>query len=137
MFQATNIIPEQEIFKSLTEIQTYLEAHYNSDNPAACIERGNDLESYLALSSKLLADAKYWRDQYMNSAITETVKEALSEGGWSASVINKKIDSLCKEFNYLVNWATRLNATITHQLDFLRSIISKHKTELQMTNYGK
>lgn len=136
MFQATNIIPEQEIFKSLTEIQTYLEAHCNSDNPAACIERGNDLESYLALSSKLLADAKYWRDQYMNSAITETVKEALSEGGWSASVINKKIDSLCKEFNYLVNWATRLNATITHQLDFLRTIISKQKEEIRQLKYN-
>lgn len=136
MFQATNIIPEQDIFKHLTEIQAYTEAHYNQDNPAACLERGAELEAYLALSGKLVADSKYWQDQAMNSAVSQTVNEALSDGGWSASAINKKIESLCKEFNYLVNWSTRLNATITHQLDFLRSVISKHKEEIRQLKYG-
>lgn len=136
MFQATNIIPEEKIFSHLTEIQAYLEAHYNQDNVAACLERGAEIESYMALSAKLVADSKYWQDQAMNSAITDTVKQALGDGGWSAMAINKKVDALCKEFNYLVNWSTRINSCCVHQLDFLRSVISKHKEELRQLKYG-
>jgi len=137
MFKATNIIPEDQIFASLTEIQTYSEAHYNQDNPASVMQRGQDLEAYLALSAKLVADSKYWQDQMLNSTVSETVKDALKDGGWSASTINKKVDALCKEVNYLVNWSTRLNATVTHQLDFLRSVISKQKEEMRQMQWQK
>jgi hypothetical protein len=137
MFQATNIIQEPEIFKHLTEIQGYCEAHYNQDNPAAVLQRGQELESFLALTGKLVADSKYWQDQFLNSAIKESIEESLKNNGWSVSTINKKIGAVCKENNYLVNWSERLNAAITHQLDFLRSVISKQKEEMRQMQWQK
>ena len=47
-----------------------------------------------------------------------------------------KSQGLLKEYNYLVNWLDRINATATHQLDALRTIISYRKTEFSALSYG-
>ncbi len=138
MFTARNITPPDNLFKELEEMQPFLESNYDSDNPAACVDRGNELQIIIARTGKMLADAKYWQDQFVNSAITETIAEALGkEKVWSTTTINKKIESLCKDYNYLVKWCERSNRTASHQLDFVRTIISKLKAEMQMNGYGK
>jgi hypothetical protein len=134
----SNVQQYDQILKECSDIQAFLEADYPSDNPAACEQKGRDLETYMARSGKMLADAKYWQDQFQNSAISDTIKEALGQQKvWSTTIINKKIESLCKEYNYLVNWCDRINRSCTHQLDFIRTLISKHKVELQQSNYGR
>jgi len=126
------------IMKECEQIQSFLEADYPIDEPAACEAKGKDLEVYMARSGKMLADAKYWQDQFVNSAISETVKEALmAQKMWSISLVNKKVDALAKDYNYLVNWCDRINRTCTHQLDFIRTMLSKHKAEMQMNGYGR
>lgn len=126
------------ILKECEQIQSFLEADYPIDEPAACEAKGKDLEVYMARSGKMLADAKYWQDQFVNSAISETVKEALmAQKMWSISLVNKKVDALAKDYNYLVNWCDRINRTCTHQLDFIRTMLSKHKAEMQMNGYGR
>ncbi|HEX7906207.1 MAG TPA: hypothetical protein VF487_20175 [Chitinophagaceae bacterium] len=126
------------ILKECEQIQSFLEADYPIDEPAACEAKGKELEVYMARSGKMLADAKYWQDQFVNSAITETVREALlAQKVWSISLVNKKVDALAKEYNYLVNWCDRINRTCTHQLDFIRTMLSKHKAEMQMSGYGR
>ena len=130
MFIPTNVATPDQIFKACTEVQSFLEAHYEADNPAACEDRGMQAEAYMALTSKMLADAKYHQDMFTNSAIASTIEEALkAQKVWSTSIINKKIDALCKDYNYLVNWCDRLNRSCTHALDFQRTLISKHKAE--------
>lgn len=137
MLQVNNVTLPEQILKECETIQSYIEADYPSDNPTACAQRGTDLEGLMARSGKMLADAKYWQDQFINSAITETIKEALSQQKvWSTSIINKKIDAIAKEYNYLVNWCERINRSCTHQLDFMRTMISKHKAELQLGSNG-
>lgn len=122
------------LLKECEAIQSFLEADYPVDNPAACEAKGRDLEVYMARSGKMLADAKYWQDQFVNSAIMETIKEALSQQKfWSISLINKKVDALAADYNYLVTWCERINRTCCHQLDFTRTLISKHKAEMQMS----
>jgi len=124
------------LLKECEAIQSFLEADYPVDNPAACEAKGRDLEVYMARSGKMLADAKYWQDQFVNSAIMDTIKEALAQQKvWSISLINKKVDALAKDYNYLVTWCERINRTCSHQLDFIRTLISKHKTEMQLANY--
>jgi hypothetical protein len=135
---ATNVQPAEQILKECEAIQSFLEAEYPADNPTACEAKGSDLEIYLARSGKMLSDAKYWQDQFQNSAISETIKEALGQQKvWSTTIINKKIEALCKDYNYLVNWCDRINRCCTHQLDFIRTMISKHKAEMQHMNYGR
>jgi hypothetical protein len=135
--QVNNIQSLDQILKECEAIQSFLEADYDSDNPTACEAKGKDLDAYLARSGKMLTDAKYLQDECVNSAITATLKEALSQQKiWSTTLINKKIDALCKDYNYAVNWCDRLNRSCTHSLDFIRTLISKHKAEMQFSGYG-
>src|SRR5688572_29748494 len=133
----TNIASPEKLFKEAEEIQSFLDSYFNADEPAACAARGSDLEVYMARTGKMLADAKYWQDEQMNSAITTALKDALKQKGWSATTINKKIDALCKNENYLVNWLERLNRSCTHQLQFMITMISRHKAEMQMNYSGR
>lgn len=128
----TNIATPEKLFKEAESIQAFVDSYFQADVPEACAARGSDLEIYMARTGKMLADAKYWLHEQMNTGISETLKEALKNKGWSATTINKKIEALCKNENYLVNWIERLNRTCTHQLQFMITMISKHKAEMQM-----
>lgn len=96
-----------------------------SEDINECVFRGNELVVYLARTSKMLADAKYWQDE----AIMRIWKEMAIE--LSPSIMNKVINASCKRENYCVNWIERLNRTCVHQLDFIRTLISKAKVEMQ------
>jgi hypothetical protein len=137
MLQVPNLLSMELIRQGCDEIEAFLEAHFPADNPEACVSRAADLSVYMARSGKMLADAKYWQDEFINSAISSTIKEALSQQKvWSTSIINKKIDALAKDYNYLVNRCDRANRSSTHQLDIMRTMISKHKAEFQAAGYG-
>lgn len=48
-----------------------------------------------------------------------------------ASIMSKKLDALCCDELALYEYADRINASISHTLDTLRSIISLYKSELE------
>jgi hypothetical protein len=119
-------------------IQSFLEAHYSSDNPAACEMRGVDIEGYMARTGKMLADAKYWRDQFVDQAMSSTMTIAARQGKlWTPTLVKVKVDAMAFEYNYLVNWCDRLNRGCTHSLDFIRTLLSKHKEEMRLVGFGK
>jgi hypothetical protein len=39
----------------------------------------------------------------------------------------------CETENFLYNWCERLNRSATHQLDWLRSLVSKEKEEMRLS----
>jgi hypothetical protein len=51
-----------------------------------------------------------------------------------ASVAVKYTDTLVENETYSMTWATRLNASCTHQLEWCRTVISKAKAEMQAFN---
>lgn len=124
---ANLITPLENIKVELQEIQDYTEITC-SDNISEIASRGNDLAVYIARTGKLLADAKYHKDLKLNNDVVQNIKTILS---LSPSSANKYIDTLCKDENYVVNWCERLNRTCTHQLEWLRSMLSKAKVEMQ------
>jgi len=94
-------------------------------------ERGNMLSMYLARSGKMLADAKYYKDVATKKAIIEN-----KDLGLSPMVFNELIRSTTFDENYIVNWLERINRTCTHQMDWLRSVLSKAKEDLRQSNFG-
>ncbi len=133
----SNISSAAALYKEAEDIQAFLEGHYPIDNPAACEDRGKYLEIYLARTGKMLADAKYWKDEQTNSALMMAYTEALKEQNkklWTPTTISKKVEALCKNENFLVNWIERLNRSCTHQLSFMVTMISKHKAEMMALN---
>ena len=118
------------------EIQDFLEVTM-SDDPQEVIERGNDLQVYMARTGKMLADAKYMLNKQKHQDTMNIVREFIIDQKLSAKVQNAMIDGICKEWQYLVDWIERLNAACTHQLDWCRSVNSKNKEELRLSNIGK
>lgn len=118
------------------EIQEFLEITM-SDNPQKVIERGNDLQVYMARTGKMLADAKYILNEQKKQETMDVVREFIIDQKLSAKVQNALIDGLCKDAQYLVDWIDRLNAACTHQLDWCRSVNSKNKEEMRLNNLGK
>ncbi len=128
----------QNLIASLDEIELELQSIQEfteitpSEDVNEIVQRGNDLIAYLARTTKLLADSKYHKDSKLNSAFMDEIRK-ISQ--LSASVANKYVDSLCKDENYLINWSERLNRTVTHQIDWCRTIVSKNKAEMQNLNF--
>lgn len=127
------ITPKEQIFQELTQIDSYLNITM-SENPEEAVQRGNDLAVYVARSGKLLADAKYWLNQAMNSETMKTLTETAKSAKATATAINALVNSLCREERYIVDWCERCNRTATHQLSWCVTIISKAKAEMQMSN---
>ncbi|WP_203229289.1 hypothetical protein [Paenimyroides tangerinum] len=121
------ITPKEKIQTELEEIQNFLELTQSEDINEA-VYRGNELAVYMARSGKLLADAKIHREEKLNSEVMREIKSLIS---LPASTSNKFIETLTREENHLVNWADRLNAACSRQLEWCRTIISKGKAEMQ------
>lgn len=126
----------QRLKEEAQQIQEFLEITM-SDNPQEVIERGNDLQVYMARTGKMLADAKYILNEQKRTETMNVVQEFIIDQKLSARVQNALIDGLCKECQYLVDWIDRLNAACTHQLDWCRSVNSKNKEEMRLNNLGK
>lgn len=120
--------------KEAKEIDSFLNISC-SDDMNEVVDRGNDLAVHISRTGKMLADAKYHKDQKLKSSIIKTIQETAKMANLSITTINKLIDANCETENYLVNWIERMNRTATHQLDWLRTLISKSKAEMQTINY--
>lgn len=120
----------EELKAKAEKMQSYLEAKPDNQDEAV-IDRLENLQVLLAQSGELLAKAKYNLDCKKNDSITLALKDALA-GDWSTTIIHKKIDALCREENFIVNWYDRINSSAVHQIDALRSILSYRKAQMQM-----
>lgn len=125
-----NITSPDQILEELKTIDDYLNITMSEEAEEAVL-RGNDLAVHIARSGKLLADAKYHLNDKMKNEIFETLREAGKNAKTSATAVNMIIKSLCKEEQYMVDWCERINRSATHQLDWVRSVISKAKAEMQ------
>jgi hypothetical protein len=125
------IFTPNQLYEKAKSMQSFLEEK-PSDQDEGLITRLEHLQILSAQSGKMLADAKYWLDTKKNDAITQTLKDALIEEWKSRSTINKKIDALCREENYLVALFDRINSSATHQMDSLRTVISYRKEQMRM-----
>lgn len=121
----------EELESGIKEIDDFLNITC-SEEPEICVDRGLSLMAYLARTSKMLADAKYHKDEAVKTSILKELKLDMP-----ASILKQLIESTCKRENYLVNLIDRLNSTVVHQMDFLRTVISKAKNEqYQSRNIG-
>jgi hypothetical protein len=117
-------------------MQTFLELPFDDSNGQSIVDRANNLEQIIARSGKLCADAGYHRDDFMSGTITATIKEALNEAKWPTTVITKKVEAMCRDYNYMVKWSERVNRSATHAHQFCITLISKMKAEMQLSrNY--
>lgn len=128
MYTPHNLTDPTAIHKELETIQSFLEANYTSDNPAAVQQRFEDLAIYMARSGKIKSDAEYHYNSLVESSIMEALKKGYEEK-LSASTINKFVESAARSYKFLLTWADRTNRSCTHQLEAMRTIISSLRAE--------
>ncbi len=126
----TNHKPMDQIRTSLSKMQAYLETPVGQE-PAQLLERLEYLLIMVAKSGQLLAEAKLAQDQIINQGLLQAMDQGLDKK-LSPSLITKFVGTNAKEVNYLVNWADRVNASATHQLDAIRTIVSYRKAEMNL-----
>jgi len=135
MYKPTNVSTPEHIAKCCAEAQAFLESFYEADNGDACVSRLQGCENYMALTGKMLADAKHRLRELEESSIIKAVESAHRKQ-MSTTTLNKYIDSLTRDYAYLVDWCDRLNRAATHSADFQRTMISKLKEEAKLAGYG-
>lgn len=126
-----HILSPDSILINLSMYQTKIDDPL-ADDPKLIIEQAIEAENIMVNSGKMLADAKYWLREAMHSETIRTLKELVkSEKIITSTSVNEIIKSLCKEQNYIVDWCERVNRSATHRIELCRTIISKHKAEMQ------
>jgi hypothetical protein len=126
-----HILNKEQILENLAMYHSQIDEQL-VDEPTRIIEQLTIAESVMVNSGKMLADAKYWLNDAMHSDTISTLKELAKQNKIvTSTAVNKIINSLCKDEQYLVDWCDRLNRSATHRADLARSIISKQKAEMQ------
>lgn len=115
--------------------QTELETVISTDINAA-IERGVNISAYHARIGLMLAEAKLLARKKKSSEISEVVISIAKQNYLSAKAQNALVDSIASEELFYVDWLDRLNSMCVHQLDLIRSIISKGKEEMKYQNFN-
>lgn len=90
------------------------------------VEQGKKLASIMGLSAEVMGAAQ----KHLQLARKKALKE-LESKGISPSVMIKMADGDAAMELAMYDYADRLNAAITHQLDYYRSVISLYKSELE------
>jgi uncharacterized protein YicC (UPF0701 family) len=124
-----NITTVTDLYKEAEAIQSFLDITM-SEQVEEALERGNTLACYISRTGKMVADAKYHHNTKLSSAVISILKDTAQSAGATSKAVNALIDSSCADERYLVDWLDRLNRTATHQLDWVRTVISKAKAEM-------
>lgn len=122
---------EQEI----NEISDYLNITC-SNNPQEIQERISVIMVYMMRTGEMLADAKKILRRKKSDEIQNTIIRIAKENCLSAKVQNALLDSIAENEAFLVDRLDRLNASCTHQLDALRTLLSFEKESLRLNKTG-
>ena len=119
----------------IREMSSYLNITC-SNNPTEIQERISVIMVYVMRTGEMLADAKKLLRKRKSDEIQNTIIQIAKENCLSAKVQNALLDSIAEEECYLVDRLDRLNASATHQLDALRSLLSYEKESLRLNKTG-
>ena len=131
----------QEVYnrlkKEAQEIQDYLQITVSytkaDDNIKEVVQRGNDLSVYIARTGVMLSEAKHLLTIVRASDLADVMKKVLDEH-LSAKIQNALLSTISAKEQRLVDWITEINKTCKYQIEWMRSLVSKAKTEMQYLN---
>lgn len=123
---------KEHIENRLNELQQFLEAQYDSEEGHLIMDRLGIASAYMAESGKLKADADWHYMAALNSEIMEAIKTIMKEVYLSSTAQNQLVKSLAKNEFRLVTYADRVNRSLTHQIDAMRTQLSYLKEQMKL-----
>lgn len=122
-----HITPFDALIEEAEDIQKFLNETV-SEKIEDVLSRGDYLSGIIARTGKMVADSEYHLDNFRKSEIIAILKDTVKQQ-LPALVMKQLVDSACKDYNYLSKRCERLNRTATHQLEWLRTVVSNAKSE--------
>lgn len=119
------------IVEKLDSIRKAIDVDITGCDIESVVEKGKNLSQLIGLSAECKAQTRRLLEQARLSAIQKLLIDKLQP-----SVLLKMADAMCSEELAKFEYADRLNAGITHQLDYYRSVISLYKSELENSMKG-
>lgn len=113
--------------EKLESIRTAIDADVMGVDIDSVVEKGKALSQLIGLSAECKANAR----RNLENARLIALKALQGQKGLTPSVLMKMADASCADEIRAFEYADRLNAGIVHQLDYYRTVISLHKTELE------
>lgn len=129
----TNTI--QDLTAEAGEISSYLQVTLQG-SPEEIQRRIADTMAYVARTGEMLAEAKRMLRKRKSEEIQNTILRIARENCLSAKVQNALLDSIAEDEAFLVDTLDRLNASATHQLDALRTLLSYEREGLRLNRTG-
>lgn len=126
-----NLQTVEQLHNLAAPIYEFLQQEVNADDVEVCITRGHKLAAYMANTGKMLADAKYYRDQAISKSILTQMKD-FKRSALPASTLNELVKAETRDLNYLVNWIEQLDKEAKYQLEWLRTCVSKEKAQMYL-----
>lgn len=116
----------QKIASKLKAIRDLIEVDLSGCEINDVEAHGKRLAAIIGLSAETMAQAKKQLDLRLLQAIKQ-----LEGKDYPPSILLKLAQAECAEEAATYDYADRLNAGISHQLDYYRTCISKWKAELE------
>lgn len=114
---------------NLNSIRQAIDTDVSGVDIDSLVDQGKMLASLIGLSAECKAEARKNLENARLIALKSLMNDKIS-----TNVLLRMADAVCSDQIYEYEYADRLNAGITHQLDYYRSVISLHKVELENTN---
>lgn len=128
---------EAEIYKQyedyLTDIQKFTEEEIVNE-PNVLVEKLARTASYIASLGKCTADCKKSLNEAKNKVFEGKDGKALLRT--PPTIVGELLKAKCRDEIFLCDWCDRLGATLVHQADALRTLISYAKHEASLFNSG-
>lgn len=120
------------IQQQLTEINTEISS---SQSIQAIIDKGVELTAWMAFTGEQMAIAKrIWRE-HTAKAYDSFVFSKMAQGmNITPTMANKYAEAKAGEYEANYQFCERVNRSISHTIDFLRTVISALKEEQKITN---
>jgi len=115
------MIPLETKLKSIREV---IDIEIPQGDIDAILGKGNQLEALIGLSAECKAHALKRLSLKKLEKLNELQGQELAP-----SVLIKAIDLNAAEEDALFQYADRINAAVTHELDYMRTLISYYKEE--------
>lgn len=123
-----NLLSKETIICNLEIMKTTIE-NFNGLDTYAMIEYLAEITSIQATATETQASCKYHLLCAINDELTRQAKLSGNEK-IPPSIKKMRADSMCAEWHYLYELATRYSANIVHTIDAVRTKISYLKSEL-------
>ncbi len=123
------------IEEELNTISDYLNITC-SNNPQEIQERISVIMVYMMRTGEILAESKRALRKKKSEEIQNTIISIAKENCLSAKIQNALLDSIAEDESFLVDRLDRLNASCTHQLDALRTLLSYEKEAMRLNKTG-